>query len=290
MRHHYLPQFYSKNWANPKGSIHCYKHANGGIVEDLWAPKGTGYEHDLYSVNDEEPDKVETNHFKLVDDKASKVLNKILSSGLNSINKTEKIAWCDFIASLITRHPKILRRAEKLKIPIIRGLVNGVPKEHHQEFVSSSEVKDFCDNIHTYAIASFSGYDEQDDIGLNEKYRECLSALNWFILDFSNTGFDLLTCDYPACISPLNEQVLKLSQFKTPRDMLDSGYFYLSLPLSPTQCFYAGKIEPTKEITKSKLRYLIKIQNYRTIRNAQKTVYSNASLSMIFLNKYFKAR
>ncbi|KTD63289.1 hypothetical protein Lsan_1407 [Legionella santicrucis] len=287
MRHHYLPQFYSKNWMNSEGKIHCYKFINGKIQEDLWAPKGTGYEPNLYSIEHEDPHKIETQHFKVLDDKASKILHKILNNGLTHINTNEKEQWCDFITSLITRHTKIVGQARKSKEPIIDDLVNGVPQKHRQEFVSSPQVRDFCDNIHTYVIASFSGFDELYNIGLNEKYRQCLIGLNWFVLDFINTGFDLLTSDYPVCIFPLNKQILHSKKYETPREMLASGDFYLSFPLSPTRCFYAGKVEHKKGITKSQLRHLIKLQNHITINNAQKIIYSNNGLSINFLKKYF---
>src|SRR5258708_5618558 len=49
--HHFVPVFYLRQWA-PTGNLIEYSRPKGQVFRKVVAPRGTGYERDLYSFSD----------------------------------------------------------------------------------------------------------------------------------------------------------------------------------------------------------------------------------------------
>jgi hypothetical protein len=122
MDHHYLPQFYLRQWVTePDGRLWRYKLEPSGVVsERRVAPRGTAFEPDLYAVRDagplfQQPDPhiVETQFFQQVDDRAANVLTKLLAGSVRDLNTEEMAAWAIFLNSLLERHGSKLAARDK---------------------------------------------------------------------------------------------------------------------------------------------------------------------------------
>ena len=90
MDHHYVPQFYLKQWAGPDGQIPNYRWLrNSAIFGRVKSSKGTGLEPDLYArehVPPEERNLVETGFFSVLDDKAARVHARLFAPGCRALS------------------------------------------------------------------------------------------------------------------------------------------------------------------------------------------------------------
>src|SRR5215207_9747206 len=115
-RHHYIPEFYLKQWANSKGQLTQFsKPYRDTVVPKRVYPRQTGFVDRLYSlqgVPEEQADVYERLFFRPVDSLASDVLRK-LKDGITSFTGAEKSAWSRFLVSLATRHPEALAAARQ---------------------------------------------------------------------------------------------------------------------------------------------------------------------------------
>ena len=103
MDHHYVPQFYLKQWANPDGRIPSYRWINGrAAFSHIKSTKGTGYEPDLYArehVPPEERHKVETDFFTVLDNKAAIIHGRLIRQERFTFTAEERHDWAIFLAA-----------------------------------------------------------------------------------------------------------------------------------------------------------------------------------------------
>lgn len=116
MDHHYVPQFYLREWAGDEGKVWRYRREpSGSVSEKPVAPRGTAYEPDLYAVVDAgeirppyNPHVIEREFFGKIDNDAAPVLRKLVESDAPALDDTERTAWALFMNSLIERGPATL--------------------------------------------------------------------------------------------------------------------------------------------------------------------------------------
>lgn len=110
MDHHYLPQFYLRQWAGPDGRVLRYKRGRGdAVLEEPVAPKGTAFEPDLYGAppatawEHHDPNIIETEVLSPIDSATALVLKK-LTCDLPILDAAERRSWAQFLVSLFHRH------------------------------------------------------------------------------------------------------------------------------------------------------------------------------------------
>lgn len=104
-RHHYIPRFLIKNFADDKNMLWVYNKEQKRIVKTQRSPKAIFFEWDrnLFDVNGTLADNIEKMYAD-VDDMLSKTLDKILSTHL--ITGSE-LTWMIFLVGLMKwRIPK----------------------------------------------------------------------------------------------------------------------------------------------------------------------------------------
>lgn len=108
-RHHYIPEFYLKRWCCAEGHLVQFSKPFGNVVDpQRVSPRGTGFVKKLYmleGVPDGLSALLEENFFKPIDDRGATVLKKI-ELGQQVFNDAERVAWTQFILSLLFRHPE----------------------------------------------------------------------------------------------------------------------------------------------------------------------------------------
>ena len=80
MKHHYVPQFYLKQWAEADGKVPYFRWLSGRTLVDRIAPRSTAFEDDLYArerVPTDERHIVET-FFAKLDDKAARIHRRLI--------------------------------------------------------------------------------------------------------------------------------------------------------------------------------------------------------------------
>jgi hypothetical protein len=117
-----------------------------------------------------------------------------------------------------------------------------------------------------------------------EKYSDTLLKMFWWVEDFSDTNFNLLTSDYPITFLP-RHQIIK--RFNTPNDALLSGAYTLALPLTPKLCFYSSSNRNNVKLTKNSL---IKMQNHFTVIHSKNFVYAFDKSQDEFIRKKLRLR
>lgn len=285
MKHHYLPQFYLKRWCNLLHKVVCYALKNATVTEDEISPEYTGYEKDLYAKVDVPEDKkhdIEINCFKEIDANAAMAFDIILNSGIDALNHTQRYDFGRFIISLLVRHATIVENTKRQSNTVLDDLFNrSTPIEQiiYKERVELLR-KNFA--IETVAAMSSVANSPLNKYGIPnfDEANETLLKMTWWLENFSKRNYTLLTSDHPVSISPLNKpSIVNHSRIKD--SFLDPSYL-LSIPLSPTRCFYAhinGKIKFTN------IDSLLKTRNLITLTTAKKFIYAANRDQRTFVEK-----
>jgi len=112
MHHHYVPQFYLKNWTSSQdGRMWRYRReTNGCISEKRVVPRGTAFEVDLYAVASpgahepvRHPNVIETEFFMRIDCAGAAVLPKLIATPPRPLTRAERLSWATFVNSLFER-------------------------------------------------------------------------------------------------------------------------------------------------------------------------------------------
>lgn len=114
-KHHYLPVFYLEQWAALDGSVIRYHRPHREVVAHPIAPKNTGYEMGLYSLDGYPPEQrnvMEKNFMALeVDNPAVAPLRLFLDRRpASELTLPMKQAWTRFLMSLHVRNPGRVRQ------------------------------------------------------------------------------------------------------------------------------------------------------------------------------------
>jgi len=95
-KHHYVPQFLLKRWANNEGLVPVFRRCEDGVIRPTTtAPKGTAFVEFLYSLDgvpDDQRQIIESKFFaEQVDSKGSVVLDKMLAGGVHALTPAERV-------------------------------------------------------------------------------------------------------------------------------------------------------------------------------------------------------
>ena len=118
IRHHYVPQFYLREWAGPDGRLFWYHRPFNRVVVRHELPKNIAYEPYLYTIRGTtDPQILEKKFFSDLDNYAALVLQRLsgVASRLNILERedlkdTQRVDWTMFIQSLHLRGPRSLHR------------------------------------------------------------------------------------------------------------------------------------------------------------------------------------
>ncbi len=122
-RHHFVPQFYLRKWYPPNGDhFFLYSRDSRGQLRSRARPsKAVGFETDLYASNPdglnfrlEKSQEFERDFLGPIDNAASLVHQKILSSGIRSLTEQDRLSWSKFVSSLLERHPDRVRQITEI--------------------------------------------------------------------------------------------------------------------------------------------------------------------------------
>ena len=115
-RHHYIPIFYLSKWAGSAGYVTCCQWVRGELVSLQLNPTLTGVQRHLYRLDHVPPDvRLAFEKFVTadVDSRASAVLRKITTDGVDELTPEERLTWAQFLVSLPIRNPEAVADIKK---------------------------------------------------------------------------------------------------------------------------------------------------------------------------------
>lgn len=112
MKHHYIPQFYQKQWCDGDGMLWRYaRHGGGGMSCKRLFPSAVGYQLDLYRLPIEQgvgSQQLETNFFQVLDGLAAEALLELVDANARALPLRPLSTWIQFMLSLFYRSPAYL--------------------------------------------------------------------------------------------------------------------------------------------------------------------------------------
>ncbi|MGH7114940.1 MAG: DUF4238 domain-containing protein [Stellaceae bacterium] len=224
--HHYLPVFYLKRWGGARHRVWRYYRPRDQVVASAVGPDFTGYEDGLYQLDGTaDPQIIETNFFRLVDNNAASSLENMLREGLLALGEDQRRSWVLFLMSMLVRSPHSLTE--------IRSVINGFLKANleklHQADYAATRQPDDPESIYDLTMKRTPELAEAYKAALpdmidNEPIGQQIINMRWAMLNLSMAPHTLLTGDRPCM---------------TSRGIADPACI-LSLPVSPTHLFVAA--------------------------------------------------
>ena len=271
MDHHFLPRFYLSRWA-ANGKVWEYKLRRNGMLEGKErAPKGTGYEIDLYKVEAKEGEAAHAFELKFLqqhDDLASRALTKLETTGNPSDD--EMRGWISFLIAMNMRHPDDIKM---LRAEYARRWRNefGSLQDQYAVLKGDNNPDHICDFIEkhdpgrmeTQMFDVLAGLMAHDKIGqLILDYEHSVTTLN--------STLEMFTADRPVLMSPT----------------LTEDNAYIIMPVGPKKLYLAAKDKTTQRLILNKSgNDMVKTVNDQVIKHSNIAAYSTQQGNERYINK-----
>jgi hypothetical protein len=278
-KHHYIPEFYLKQWAGADGRLveFCRRQRKGKniVVARHTYPGGTGYQRGLYSIKgvpDDVKDVLENKFLSVADGQAATSLVEMVR-GKDAPTGGHKAAWIRFVLSLMHRNPEGVTRA-----------FDAIQKHYQEHDLDESRVRyaaerrqtdpdtleEFLEIMAPRAVSHATAkyllrVIQSPQVG------NAIMSMHWFVVAMEGLRHPLLTSDRPIVMT----------------NGLGRPDSHLVLPVSPQHIFVAAasddEVAKLKEFAKRGL--LAKELNDRVTRQARKFVYASDPSQMRFVTK-----
>ena len=232
MKHHYVPQFFLKRWADAVGKVHVFQVRNGAIFSRARMPEYTGFEHDLYGLVANAlgvgQDHLEKRLFGPIDSNAAIVLDKLERHEV--LSEDEHIAWTFFLSSLRMRQTDVLAFLRndgiaRMKADLAKRDAMTLPPD----LMSTEEwfTRTYPGGIETMALTNWL-----PRMILNDEITAVFGELRWWIREFDADQPALLLSDLPLHWE----------------GGLNLNGFMIQLPIGPRRVFFGARSEATEKV------------------------------------------
>lgn len=275
VRHHYIPQFYSKRWAGDDGRICEFSRPYKNIHRQRVYPKQTGFLDRLYEkkgVPKSIAQQVEDKFMSPVDNFAAKALDTIETNIDKVKNDAEqRSAWSLFLITLMTRMPEdlaalteILEDDWKRALPLLKQKYAANRKLEDPETIEEFIEKKDPDYMGRWVMNVAPELMHHEGIG------KSLNAMRWFVVTTPEGAPSFLSSDKP----------LHMSKTFSESDC------YLTLPIGPHRLFVATNTEAMEQSFKDKPpKELARETNTQVVKQAVKYVYGIAAADQEFIDR-----
>lgn len=267
MRHHYVPQFLLRPWAekNNDGKIEVFRLDLKQIPSSRLTPKHTGYEENLYALTKAEvagmdQQAVEKQFLRQVDNSGAHVRNKLDHDGLHSLTIDERTDWARFLMSLRIRQPDVVQMLRTMAADRLRGTLAAQP-ELYEELAGLEDPptleewteKNFPGLIENFGMSFFHKLIDNGKIG------EKILRMKWWIWDFSRAPYELLLADHPCIFT----------------SAIDDPNLIVALPIAPKKAFMATQSDHAAEVLRRQHpKDLARRLNESTVTQARVRIYA----------------
>ncbi len=276
-KHHYIPEFFLKQWVGPDHRLveFCRRRFNRVVARSTF-PGGTGYVRGLYSIPGAPP------HVKdVLEDKFLSVADGIAAESLRIMLKEnvvptglEKAGWTRFMMSLWYRTPEGIARSYEMVRKYYEENQLEKLREVYTELKRPEDPATPEEYVQRHAglMTGRTLIEHLMDIIESERVREKIMGMQWHLGRIERMRYPLLTSDRPIV-------------------MTTGGIAYkdshIVMPLSPRHIFIATNTD--EEAAKIKALFLshklAQRLNDRIVRQARKFVYSTNADQLRFIEK-----
>lgn len=238
-KHHYIPQFYLRNWCGADNRVICYKRIPSGTIHERVTPKSTAYQKDLYTLahlSEDLRQVLEKDVTADVDNRAAVALHKMVAAkSTDTLTGADRLSWAQFVVSLPIRNPEAVA---DIKETSTRTGMEKAYEQAKQELPDWAQEKDFKTEFEesvkedrfTRFLSANYGLMVISELMLNPDFQDIILRMRWWVMDFSSAGISLITCDRPYMI---------FRSIRNPRCLI-------YLPIGPHLGFFASP-DPMKQ-------------------------------------------
>ncbi|PBB66591.1 hypothetical protein CK228_21405 [Mesorhizobium sp. WSM4312] len=270
IKHHFLPVFYLKRWAQTDGRLIEFSKPFGDEVKPKRVhPEGTGYISRLYAIQglpDEVAHEMEREFLSPIDSRAADALKTMLDGG--EFSTTQRLAWAGFIATLLSRMPSDIKTLHQTIMELFSTIAPGF-ENIFQALKPENEVRTF-EQMTEELLASAAPrvINHAKSLMSNQRLLSGLAAMEWSVLTVDRAGNEFLTSDRPV----IHTNVLGRT---------DS---HLVVPIGPRRLFVAVSdrtlMEKIKSVGEDKL---VSATNAAVVGAADKFVYGRSDSQLRFV-------
>jgi len=276
MRHHYVPQFLLRAWADTMqdGKVQTFRLDLPNLPPSRHAPRHTAFEDNLYAltmpvVAGMEQQAVEKHLLRHVDDLASQVLRKLSSTGFADLTSEDCCDWARFLMSLRVRQPAIVHRLRTESSEQLEASLNQNPEEYDAIAGSGNPPtllewtnQKFPGLIENFGMSFFRNLVDDPKIG------EKLLRMKWWLWDFARESNELLLADHPCIFT----------------HGIDHPDVVIALPIGPRRAFMATSTDRVATIMrKQRPKDLIMRMNESSLNQARVRVYARDTAPQRFI-------
>jgi len=272
--HHFIPRFYLARWCNPEGKLTVYSRPRDRVVTSELAPKGTGFERDLYSYTglpSPQAQAIETQFMAKIDDAAAPILKKLLSGGLPKLTGPERSDFTRFVLSIRVRHPGAVQLSKEEGERTLTAELERDPDEYLTIKGDNHPptLKGFLEQGAPAYVPNF-GLSLIPEVITNPKVGERVYQAPWSTFDVRHPSVDLLTCDRPCMLEGTALE----------------GRFAIALPLGPRMLLViSNDATTTARLHRMHHSALVKLINRAAVISAHEYVYGTGRQHLPLVEK-----
>lgn len=275
-RHHFIPEFYSRQWAGADGLMERFTKPRDIVVDRRVPPKRVGWQRDLYTIplsGKDEAQGLEEGFFRVLDDLAAKALAKLLQPQIPQLTDIESSAWATFMRSLMHRSPSDLTATKRAAERIWGRVGPDVHKRYlelrrpadpptYDEFLAARNPLETERTTLEFLPKLLTG----------QKIGDFMTKLDWLTFDVPPGEFELLLSDNP---------LLRTGGLTLPGA-------HMAMPLSPRRLLVAVPERAVAlHIDKQPVGRLVKALNRWTVESARHFVVARDLSQQLFIQRHF---
>lgn len=272
VQHHFVPRFLLQEWAGIDNRLTVFRWAGGRLLDSRCSPKAVAKVRHLYSLNraSEAPDvRLERGFFgPKLDDLAAPIHRLLLTQGVESVGKEQRVDWSRFLLAQMIRVPSSMKFIRELgrdfMLDQFRLMATNAGRPEAADIWLEPERRDTLEDEGLKVLRRFIESPEFNrDIVFGE----------WSVMTIERGDVDTLLSDSPlAYLGDLKENA-----------------FMMMLPLSPRKLFVcASTASDLAKATTNDGRKFVKATNRQIVKQANEYVYATGRFHEPLVRKYLK--
>lgn len=205
-KHHYVPQFFLRQWADADGRLVRYYRPYKEVVATRTAPRSTAYEEGLYSVEGAAPGQqnaIEKDFMApKVDDPAALAMQVLIERDPVKLTDELRLAWTRFVMSLHVRNPERVEQIKQMAAKDLRQSLRADP-EDYEKLRKPTDPPTLLGwaELNTPSIFEDHGVSMLPGVIEHRATLEIIMRMRWMTVGTSEGFPDLLTGDRPVYMS-----------------------------------------------------------------------------------------